>query len=418
MRRFEYTQRSLHAEAVPVETIADAVGTPFYCYSSAAVRDNYQAYAEHFRADRSLICYALKANSNQAVIGTLAKMGAGADVVSEGELRRALLAGIPAHKIVFSGVAKTRPEMEFALRQGIFQFNVESEPELEQLDSVARALDVQAPIALRINPDIDAKTHAKIATGRADDKFGIPWTRAHAAYARAAQLPGIAIQGIDIHIGSQLTTIEPFERAFSRLATLAEELIDDGYPISVLDVGGGLGISYNDGNGHPPTRSQYAALVEQILGPLDCKTIVEPGRSIVGDAGILVTQVVYVKRGETEEFLIVDAGMNDLLRPSMYDAFHEVVPVRRSDARPVRYQVVGPVCETGDTLAHSRMLPRQSAGDLVVLKNVGAYGAVMASVYNSRPLVPEVLVDGDEFTVVRKRQSYAELIGMDLPAES
>jgi len=415
MAFFQYREGQLYAESVPVDKIAEQLQTPVYCYSAAALRQNYRSYTDQFKIENSLVCYALKANSNQAIIRALGEMGAGADVVSEGELRRALLAGIPAGKIVYSGVAKTAREMRFALQQGIFQFNIESEPELELLSEVAVAEGKQAAIAFRINPDIDARTHAKISTGKASNKFGIPWTRAHEAYGRAGELPGIKVQGIDIHIGSQLTQLEPFERAFRCLAELTVDLRSQGHDISVLDIGGGLGIDYADGNQNPPAITEYAALANDILGPLDCKIIVEPGRSLVGDIGILISRVIYIKDGERDCFLIIDAGMNDLLRPSLYDAFHEIVPCRSGDGEPRQYQVVGPICETGDTFAQNRSLPRMQAGDLLAIKNAGAYGAVMASSYNTRPLVPEVLVDGSEITVIRPRPAYDELINLDTP---
>jgi len=411
----DYREGRLYAEDVPVDMIAERVQTPVYCYSATALRQNFLSYAEQFKPGNSLVCYAVKANSNQAVIRALGEMGAGADVVSEGELRRALYAGIPAGKIVYSGVAKTPDEMRFALRQDILQFNVESEPELELLNQVAVAEGKQAPIAFRINPDIDARTHEKISTGKASNKFGIPWTRAHEAYTRAAELPGIRVQGIDIHIGSQLTQLEPFEAAFRCLAELTTGLRGLGHNISVLDIGGGLGIDYADGNQLPPHITAYSTLANDILGHLDCQIIVEPGRSLVGNVGILISRVIYIKEGERDRFLIIDAGMNDLLRPSMYDAYHEIVPCELRKGEPVSYQVVGPICETGDTFARNRMLPQLRDGDLVAIKNAGAYGAVMASTYNTRPLVPEVLVEGSELTIIRPRPVYDDLIGLDTP---
>ncbi len=415
MAFFDYRGKQLHVESVPVDDIAEQLQTPVYCYSASALRQNYLSYTEQFKPENSLICYAVKANSNQAIIRTLGNMGAGADVVSEGELRRALQAGIPAGKIVYSGVAKTAREMRFALEQDIFQFNIESEPELELLNEVAVAAGKQAAIAFRINPDIDARTHAKISTGKASNKFGIPWTRAHEAYGRAAELPGIRVQGIDMHIGSQLTELEPFEQAFLCLAELTRELRSQGHLISVLDIGGGLGIDYADENPVPPPITDYAALANDILGQLDCRILVEPGRSLVGDTGILVSRVIYIKDGEHDRFLIIDAGMNDLLRPSMYDAFHEIVPCLLRDGEPEQYQVVGPICETGDTFARNRTMKRLQAGDLIAIKDAGAYGAVMASSYNTRPLVPEVLVEGTEVTVIRQRPTYDDLIGLDTP---
>jgi len=413
MAFFTYREGQLYAENVPLDKIAEQIQTPLYCYSASALRQNYRSYSRHFKAENSLICFAVKANSNQAIIGALGKMGAGADVVSEGELRRALLAGIPANKIVYSGVAKTTREMRFALQQDIFQFNIESEQELEILNEVALSEGKQAAIAFRINPDIDARTHAKISTGKASNKFGISWTRAHKAYARAAELPGIKVQGIDIHIGSQLTELEPFGAAFRCLAELTAELRGQGHDISVLDIGGGLGIDYADGESPPPSIDDYATLANDILGHLGCRILVEPGRSLVGDAGILLSRVIYLKDGEKDHFLIIDAGMNDLLRPSMYDAFHDIVPCRLDDKESCLYQVVGPICETGDTFARDRKLPKMKAGDLLAIKDVGAYGATMSSTYNTRPLAPEVLVEGDDVRVIRRRPSYDELIGMD-----
>ncbi len=413
MAFFTYREGQLYVESVPLDKIADQVQTPVYCYSASALRQNYRSYTDHFRPENSLVCYAVKANSNQAILRMLGEMGAGADVVSEGELRRALHAGIPAEKIVYSGVAKTASEMKFALAQDIYQFNVESEPELELLNKVALAAGKQASIAFRINPDIDARTHAKISTGKASNKFGIAWSGIPEAYARAAALPGISVQGIDLHIGSQLTELAPFEQAFICLAELTERLRGEGHEISVLDIGGGLGIAYDDEGPQPPTLAEYAALANNILGGLDCRIIVEPGRSMVGDTGILLSEVIYVKQGEHDEFLIIDAGMNDLLRPSMYDAYHEILPVRPSSEEKQPYQIVGPICETGDTFARDRMLPQLKSGDLIAIMNAGAYGAVMASTYNTRPLVPEVLVDGEDVTVIRKRRSVDALIDLD-----
>ena len=413
MSFIEYREADLYVEDVQAKDIARQIGTPVYCYSAAALRQNYQRYADKFHADNSLICFAVKANSNQSVINTLAQLGSGADVVSEGELRRALLAGIPAQKIVFSGVAKVAREMRFALEQDIFQFNVESEAELEVLNDVALSMGKQARIAFRINPDIDARTHAKISTGKASNKFGIPATRAAQSYAKAAELPGIKVQGIDMHIGSQLTELEPFQQAFECLGMLCTQLREQGHDITVLDIGGGLGIDYEDGNAKPPALDDYAALAHQILDPLGCRILVEPGRSMVGNTGILLSEVIYIKQGEKDRFLIIDAGMNDLLRPSMYDAFHEIIPVRDAGKPNMAYQIVGPICETGDTFAKDRQLPELAAGDLIAIKNAGAYGASMASTYNTRPLVPEVLVDGDTVKVVRERPEYEALIGLD-----
>jgi len=413
MAYIAYREGHLYAENVPLEKIAQQVQTPVYCYSASALRHDYQSYIRHCKPEDSLVSYAVKANTNQAIIGSLAQMGSGADVVSEGELRRALQAGIPAEKIVFSGVAKTSQEMRFALQQDIFQFNVESEPELELLNEVALSLGKTAPVSFRINPDIDARTHAKMSTGRASNKFGIAWSSIPTAYARAAELPGIKVQGIDLHIGSQLTELTPFEQAFNCMAELTGVLRAQGHEISVLDIGGGLGISYDDDGPQPPELADYAALATDILGGLGCRILVEPGRSMVGDTGILLSEVIYVKQGEHDEFLIIDAGMNDLLRPSMYDAYHEILAVEPATGEHRAYQIVGPICETGDTFAHNRQLPPLQSGDLVAIMNAGAYCAVMSSTYNARPLAPEVLIDDDRFIVIRKRHDYDEIIGLD-----
>jgi diaminopimelate decarboxylase len=415
VNHFEYRDGVLYAEDVPVPAIAAAVGTPFYCYSTATLERHYRVFAEAFAGLDALICYAMKANSNQAVIRTLAKMGAGADVVSEGELRRALAAGVPASKILFSGVGKTASEMDFALAAGIHCFNVESLPELELLSARAVATGHIAPVSLRINPDVDAKTHSKISTGRAENKFGIAWKDARAAYARAASLPGLKVTGIDMHIGSQITELQPFDDAIALLIELVGTLRADGHRISHVDVGGGLGIPYRTDNAPPPLPDAYAAVVARHMKPLGLELICEPGRLIAGNAGILVTEVLYLKRGDVKNFLIVDAAMNDLIRPTLYDAFHEIRPVieQPSDAPRVVADVVGPVCETGDYLGHDRDLPELKAGDLVYVGTAGAYGATQSSTYNTRLLIPEVLVSGDRFHVIRPRPTYDELIGLD-----
>ena len=415
MNHFDYRDGVLHAEDVPVPQIAAAVGTPFYVYSTATLTRHYRVFKDAFAGLDTLVCYAMKANSNQAVLTTLAKLGAGADVVSEGELRRALAAGIPASKIMFSGVGKTAGEMDFALQADILCFNVESEPELELLSQRAVAAGREARISLRINPDVDAKTHKKISTGKAENKFGIPWQRARTAYARAAKLPGIRIAGIDMHIGSQITELQPFDDAFALLTELVETLRADGHHIEHVDLGGGLGIPYRDDNQPPPLPDAYAAVVKKRVAGLGVKVIFEPGRLIAGNAGILVTQVIYVKEGDARNFLIVDAAMNDLVRPTLYDAFHAIRPVTEAaiDAPRLKVDVVGPVCETGDFLGHDRDLPRLQPGDLVYVATAGAYGAVQAGTYNSRLLIPEVLVNGDRFHVARRRPTYDELIGLD-----
>lgn len=415
MNHFEYRDGVLHAEDVPVPQIAAAVGTPFYCYSTATLTRHYRVFCEAFADLDALVCYAMKANSNQAVIRTLAKLGAGADVVSEGELRRALAAGVPADRILFSGVGKTAAEMDFALAAGIRCFNVESLPELELLSARAVAAGRTAPVSLRINPDVDAKTHRKIATGKAENKFGIAWKDARAAYARAATLPGLKVTGIDMHIGSQITELQPFDDAIALLVELTGTLRADGHAIAHVDVGGGLGIPYRTDNAPPPLPDAYAQVVNRHLKPLDLEVVFEPGRLIAGNAGILVAQVLYLKHGDAKNFLIVDAAMNDLIRPTLYDAFHEIRPVveKPADAPRVTVDVVGPVCETGDYLGHDRDLPVLDAGDLIYVGTAGAYGATQSSTYNTRLLVPEVLVDGDRFHVVRPRPTYDDLIAMD-----
>lgn len=418
MTVFAYRDGHYFAEDVSLRQIADACGTPFYCYSRAAIEARYDAYVEALQEFDALICYAVKANSHQAIIKLLADRGAGADVVSEGELRRALRAGVPATKIVYSGVAKTVREIEFALLEDIRQFNVESEPELEAISAAAVRLAKTARVAFRVNPDVDAGTHEKISTGKSENKFGVPWESAGYAYARAASLPGIEVCGIDLHIGSQITSLAPFEHAFARIAELAGQLRDDGHIISTIDLGGGLGVNYDEQHDKAPTPTEYAGVVKDKLGHLNCDFIIEPGRSLVANAGVLVGSVIYIKKSHQKMFLIIDAAMNDFLRPSMYDSYHNIVGGRETDAADVLYDIVGPVCETGDTFARQRELPAQQAGDLIVIEDTGAYGSVMASSYNTRPLVPEVLVDGDEFRIIRKRPSYDNIIGLDLTWES
>ncbi len=415
MNHFEYRNGVLHAEDVPLTEIAASVGTPFYCYSTATLTRHYSVFSNAFAGMNALVCYAMKANSNIAVLKTLARLGAGADIVSEGELRRALAAGIPAGKIVFSGVGKTYDEMAFALEQGIHQFNVESEPELLVLNAVATERGLKAPVALRINPDVDARTHEKISTGKSENKFGLPLVRAREMYRLAAELPGIDPVGVDVHIGSQLTSLEPYEEAFRHIADLVRELRAEGHDIRRVDVGGGLGIPYHPDDPEPPHPDRYAELVSRIIGPLECEVILEPGRLIVGNAGILVSKVVYVKKTGNRSFVIVDGAMNDLVRPSMYGAYHHIRTVTEPapDVEPAPMDFVGPVCETGDTFAKERMSAPVSAGDFVALMSAGAYGAVMASSYNTRPLVPEVLVDGDRFAVIRRRPTYDEMLAAE-----
>jgi diaminopimelate decarboxylase len=415
MDHFLYRNGALYAEDVPVADIAAAVGTPFYVYSTATLTRHFQLFDEALGFADHLVCFAMKSLSNIAVLRVLAQAGAGMDVVSGGEYLRAKAAGVPGDRIVFSGVGKTADEMRLALEGGIRQFNVESEPEMIVLDAVARSLGKIAPITLRINPDVDAKTHAKIATGKSENKFGIPISRAREVYALAATLPGLKVVGIDVHIGSQLTELAPFEAAYAKVAELTEALRADGHEITRLDLGGGLGIPYVRSNEAPPLPSDYGAMIERTLGHLGCEIEIEPGRLISGNAGLMVSKVIYVKSGEDRDFLILDGAMNDLIRPAMYDAWHDIVPVVEPapGTDPARYDIVGPVCESGDTFAKGREIPPMQPGDLVAFRSAGAYGAVMASEYNSRPLIPEVLVNGDQFAVIRKRPSYEEMIARD-----
>ncbi len=415
MNHFDYRDGVLYAEDVPVPEIARAVGTPFYCYSTATLERHYKVFSQAFDGVDAMVCYAMKANSNQAVLRTLARLGAGVDVVSEGELRRALAAGIPAKRIMFSGVGKTVSEMDLALEAGIYCFNVESEPELEVLAARAAKSGKQAHVSFRINPDVDARTHAKISTGKKENKFGISYERARAVYQRAASLPSIKVTGIDMHIGSQITELQPFEDAFRLLRELVETLRGDGHAIDHVDIGGGLGIPYRDDNNPPPEPDAYAHIVKEQLAGLNCRIVTEPGRLIVGNAGILVTEVVFVKDGGDKTFVIVDAAMNDLIRPTLYEAYHEIRPVviSAASAPRIRADVVGPVCETGDYLALDREMAMPKTGDLLAVGSAGAYGAVQAGTYNSRRLVPEVLVKGGEFHVIRPRPSYEDLIGLD-----
>ena len=415
MHHFAYRDGVLHAEDVSLVALAEAVGTPFYCYSTATIERHYRVFAGAFADVDALVCYSLKANSNQAVIAILAQLGAGADVVSEGELLRARHVGIPASKIVFSGVGKTQRELALAVDHGILSVNVESEAEIEQLSAIAVGKGRTVDISIRVNPDIDAKTHAKIATGKAENKFGIPISRARDVYARAAKLKGVRVAGVDMHIGSQIVELDPFADAFALLADFVGVLRADGHTIKHLDLGGGLGIPYREDNEPPPDPDAYAAIVKRATAGLGCKLIFEPGRLIVGNAGILLTRVLYVKRGEAKTFVIVDAAMNDLVRPTLYEAYHDIKPVREQapGAPRIVADVVGPVCESGDFLALDRSLPEPQPGDLLAVMTAGAYGAVQAGTYNSRPLVPEVLVRAGEWAVVRPRVTAEQLIALD-----
>ncbi len=415
MHHFHYKDGMLHAEDVSLAALAATVGTPFYCYSTATLERHYRVLSEAFEGQNATICFAVKANSNQAVLATLARLGAGMDVVSEGELRRARAAGVAANKIIFAGVGKTREEMAYALNEGILGFNVESEPELDMLSAVASSMGKTARIAIRVNPDVDAKTHAKISTGKSENKFGIPYADAPELYAHAATLPGIDVSGIHMHIGSQITELAPFGDAFALMRSMVLDLRVAGHNIRHLDIGGGLGVPYRGVNDIPPSPADYAAIVRESLSDLGLSLILEPGRMIVGNAGVLVSKVIFAKEGADRTFTIVDAAMNDLIRPTLYEAHHDIWPVEeaKSATAPVQQDIVGPVCETGDYLAIDRVLPVFVPGDLIAVMTAGAYGAVMSSTYNSRPLVPEVLVRGAEFAVVRPRPSYEELIGLD-----
>jgi len=415
MDHFLYKNGILHAEDVPVPEIAAAVGTPFYLYSAATLLRHFHLFDEALSWGEHLVCFAMKSNSNQAILKLLAEAGAGMDVVSGGEYARARAAGVPGERIVFSGVGKTRGEMRAALEGGIRQFNVESEPEMVALNEVALSMNTVAPITVRVNPDVDAKTHAKIATGKSENKFGIPISRARGVYAMASAMKGLKVVGIDVHIGSQLTELAPFEEAYLKVADLTRQLRADGHEITRLDLGGGLGIPYTRSNEAPPLPSDYGALIQRTVGDLGCEVEIEPGRLISGNAGILVAGVIYVKSGEGRDFLILDAAMNDLIRPSMYDAHHDIVPVVEPapGVEQAPYDIVGPICESGDTFAKGRDMPPMSAGDLVAFRSAGAYGAVMSSEYNSRPLIPEVLVQDDQFAVIRERPSFDEMIARD-----
>ncbi|WP_425071630.1 diaminopimelate decarboxylase [Sagittula sp. S175] len=419
MDHFLYRDGQLFAEDVPVAEIAAQVGTPFYLYSLNTLLRHFTLFDEALSWGPHLVCYAMKAASNQAILTALGKAGAGMDVVSGGEYARAKAAGVPGERIVFSGVGKTKEEIRLALEGGIRQFNVESEPEMRAISEVAQSMGVEVPVAIRVNPDVDAKTHAKIATGKSENKFGIPIARAKEVYAEAAALPGLKVVGIDVHIGSQLTQLEPFEQAYRKVAELTEVLRAEGHEITRLDLGGGLGIPYARSNEAPPLPSDYGQLIQRTVGHLGCEIEIEPGRLIAGNSGLLVSKVIYLKNGEGRDFLILDAAMNDLIRPAMYDAHHEIIPVMESEVATelAPYDIVGPVCESGDTFAKGRLMPPLKAGDLVAFRSAGAYGAVMSSEYNTRPLVPEVLAKEVQFAVIRARPTYEDIINRDTVPE-
>jgi diaminopimelate decarboxylase len=418
MNHFEYRNGVLHAEAVDLAALAEAVGTPFYCYSTATLERHYRVFADAFVDVDALVCYSLKANSNQSVLRTLARLGAGADVVSGGELKRARAAGIPAEKIVFSGVGKTEAELRAALAENVLCINVESEPELELLSRLASETGRSARVSIRVNPDVDSGTHAKISTGKSENKFGVPLLHARAVYARAAKLPGIKITGVDVHIGSQITDLAPLEIAFRKLSDFVQTLRADGHTISHVDFGGGLGIPYHLDRSAPPAPAAYAAMVKRVTHNLGCTLMFEPGRMIVGNAGILVARVIYLKQGEAKTFVVIDAAMNDLIRPTLYEAHHDIMPVREpaADAQSIIADVVGPVCETGDYLALARTMPEPKTGELLAIMTAGAYGAVQSGTYNTRPLIPEVLVKDDKYAVVRPRVEVEAVIALDKTA--
>jgi diaminopimelate decarboxylase len=419
MHHFQYKGDDLYCEDVPLRDVAEQVGTPVYVYSYATLRRHYEVFSGAFAGRKHLICYSVKANSNLAVLKTLFTQGAGADVVSAGELYRALRAGCDPKKIVFSGVGKRDDEIEYGLESGILAFNVESHEELLAIDRVAGRVGVKAPIALRVNPDVDAETHPYISTGLKKNKFGISIDTARAEYRLARSLANITVRGIDCHIGSQLTKTSPFRDAIARVAALARELADDGVRLQFLDFGGGLGIPYQEEGEEPPSPADYAGAIQEAIAPfegLGLTLVFEPGRVIVGNAGVLVTRVVFNKQGEIKNFTIVDAAFNDLIRPAFYGSYHGIKPVRRDERASWVADVVGPICETGDFLARDREMKKAERGDLLAVMSAGAYGFVMASNYNSRPRAAEVLVRGDTFAVVRRREELEDLVrGEEIP---
>jgi diaminopimelate decarboxylase len=414
--QFSYNNDELYAEDVSISTVSNVVGTPFYLYSATAITENFLNLRKSLGGLENLICYSVKANSNIAILKLLSQLGAGMDVVSVGEYLRAKIAGVPGEKIVFSGVGKRRDEISQVLVGGIKQFNVESEAELKVLNELSISLNKRTSITIRVNPDIDAKTHEKISTGKKDDKFGIPINRAREVYLKASQMLGVKVVGVDVHIGSQLTDLEPFRMAFTKLAELVDDLLKDGHKIKCLDLGGGLGISYQKTNDFQPSLQEYGQIIRETVGSLGCEILVEPGRFIVGNAGILVSEIIYKKFGEDREFLIVDSAMNDLIRPSLYAAYHEILPIKKpnNSSSFACYDVVGPVCETGDTFATQRSLMEMESGELLAFMSAGAYGSVMASEYNTRPLIPEVLVKGDNFSIIRARPLIEDIIRRDI----
>lgn len=414
--QFSYKNDELYAEDVSISTVSNVVGTPFYLYSATAITENFLNLRKSLGGLENLICYSVKANSNIAILKLLSQLGAGMDVVSVGEYLRAKIAGVPGEKIVFSGVGKRRDEISQVLVGGIKQFNVESEAELKVLNELSISLNKRTSITIRVNPDIDAKTHEKISTGKKDDKFGIPINRAREVYLKASQMLGVKVVGVDVHIGSQLTDLEPFRMAFTKLAELVDDLLKDGHEIKCLDLGGGLGISYQKTNDVQPSLQEYGQIIRETVGSLGCEILVEPGRFIVGNAGILVSEIIYKKFGEDREFLIVDSAMNDLIRPSLYSAYHEILPIKKpnNSSSFACYDVVGPVCETGDTFATQRSLMEMESGELLAFMSAGAYGSVMASEYNTRPLIPEVLVKGDNFSIIRARPLIEDIIRRDI----
>lgn len=414
MDYFNYKNGKLFAEDVDVQHLSKKVGTPFYCYSKATLERHYNVFNDALKGLDTVIHFAVKANSNIAILKILANLGAGGDCVSEGEIRRCLAAGIDPEKIVFAGVGKTKQELKYALESKVGQINIESEAELESLNEVAKSLAIKAPIAFRINPDIDAGTHDKISTGRKEDKFGVAYDDALAIYDKAAKMDFIEIKGVATHIGSQLTSLNPFREAFTKIRELVLALRAKGYNITHLDLGGGLGIPYDKSD--IPTPKEYGEMVKQVVGDLGCKLSFEPGRLIAGNAGILVASVIYLKETEHRNFLVIDAAMNDLIRPSLYDAYHDIIAVIEEKSE-ITADIVGPICETGDVFAKNRQIPNLSESDLVAIRSCGAYGAVMSCEYNSRLLIPEVLVSGDKYSIIRKRESYEQMIAKDIVPE-